>query len=85
VRQAELELEVSAPSTTQTVIEQLAEQHGGDVVSAARDTDHETAVDVHVSIVVPATPDVGCRCFTSNLKFKLQHQIASSVPVGVTA
>jgi hypothetical protein len=52
VRQAELELEVSAPSTTQTVIEQLAEQHGGYVVSAARDTDHESAVDVHVLIVV---------------------------------
>ena len=52
VRQAELELEVSAPGTTQTAIERLAEQHGGYVVSAARDTDHDTAVDVRVTLVV---------------------------------
>ena len=52
VRQAELELEVSAPGTTQTAIEKLAEEHGGYVVSAARDTDHDTAVDVRVTLVV---------------------------------
>lgn len=34
VRQAELELEVAAPDTTQTAIERLAEQHGGYVMSA---------------------------------------------------
>jgi len=52
VRQAELELEVAAPSAAQTTIERLAEQHGGYVVSAARDTDHESAVDVRVTLVV---------------------------------
>jgi hypothetical protein len=52
VRQAELELEVSAPSTAQTSIERLAEQHGGYVVSAARDTDHDTSIDVRVTLVV---------------------------------
>jgi hypothetical protein len=52
VRQAELELEVAAPGTTQTAIERLAEQHGGYVVSAARDTDQASAVDVRVTLVV---------------------------------
>ena len=52
VRQAELELEVPSPSTAQTAIERMAEQHGGYVVSATRDTDHETAVDVRVTLVV---------------------------------
>jgi hypothetical protein len=52
VRQADLELEVAAPGTTQTAIERLAEEHGGYVVSTSRDTDHETAVDVHVTLVV---------------------------------
>ncbi len=52
VRQADLELEVAAPSSAQTTIERLAEQHGGYVVSAARDTDHERAVDVRVTLVV---------------------------------
>jgi hypothetical protein len=52
VRQAELELEVAAPGASQTAIERLAEQHGGYVVSAARDTDHDSAVDVRVTLVV---------------------------------
>jgi hypothetical protein len=52
VRQAELELEVVAPGTTQTAIERLAEQHGGYVVSAARDTDTGSAVNVRVTLVV---------------------------------
>jgi hypothetical protein len=52
VRQAELELEVPSPSTAQTAIERLAEQHGGYVVSAARDTDHDTSVDIRVTLVV---------------------------------
>jgi Domain of unknown function (DUF4349) len=52
VRQADLELEVAAPGSAQTAIERLAEQHGGYVVSAARDTDHDTAVDVRVTLVV---------------------------------
>ena len=52
VRQAELELEVAAPSSTQTAIERLAEQRGGYVVSAARDTDTGSAIDVHVTLVV---------------------------------
>jgi Domain of unknown function (DUF4349) len=52
VRQAELELEVPAPGTAQTAIERLAELHGGYVVSAARDTDHETAEDQRVTLVV---------------------------------
>jgi len=52
VRQAELELEVPSPSTAQTAIERMAEQHGGYVVSAARDTDHETSVDIRVNLVV---------------------------------
>ncbi|HEX3777280.1 MAG TPA: DUF4349 domain-containing protein [Polyangiaceae bacterium] len=52
VRQAELELEVTTPSSAQTAIERLAEQHGGYVVSAARDTDHDTSVDVRVNLVV---------------------------------
>jgi len=52
VRQAELELEVPSPSTAQTAIERMAERHGGYVVSAARDTDHETAVDIRVTLVV---------------------------------
>ena len=52
VRQAELELEVAAPGTTQTAIERLAEQHGGYVVSAARDTDTGSAIDVRVTLVV---------------------------------
>ncbi|HEY1535228.1 MAG TPA: DUF4349 domain-containing protein, partial [Polyangiaceae bacterium] len=52
IRQAELELEVAAPGSTQTAIERLAEQHGGYVVSAARDTDTGSAVDVHVTLVL---------------------------------
>jgi len=52
IRQAELELEVAAPATTQTEIERLAEQHGGYVVSAARDTDHGSAVDIRVTVTV---------------------------------
>jgi Domain of unknown function (DUF4349) len=52
LRQAELELEVAAPGTTQTAIERLAEQHGGYVVSAARDTDTGSAVNVRVTLVV---------------------------------
>ncbi|HEX3854573.1 MAG TPA: DUF4349 domain-containing protein [Polyangiaceae bacterium] len=52
VRQAELELEVAAPGTAQTASERLAEQHGGYVVSAARDTDTGSAIDVRVTLVV---------------------------------
>jgi hypothetical protein len=52
VRQAELELEVGAPGTTQTAIEGLTERHGGYVVSAARDTERSSAVDVRVTLVV---------------------------------
>ena len=52
IRQAELELEVAAPGSTQTAIERLAEQHGGYVVSAARDTDTGSSVDVRVTLVV---------------------------------
>src|SRR6188768_225562 len=52
VRQAELELEVAAPGTTQTAIERLAEQHGGYVVSAARDTRNGSAVDITVTVTV---------------------------------
>ncbi|MEO8905289.1 MAG: DUF4349 domain-containing protein [Polyangiaceae bacterium] len=52
VRQAELELEVTNPGNTQTALERLAEQHGGYVVSAARDTDNGSAVDVRVTLVV---------------------------------
>jgi hypothetical protein len=52
VRQAELELEVANPGAAQTALERLAEQHGGYVVSAARDTDHGSAVEVRVTLVV---------------------------------
>jgi len=52
IRQAELELEVDAPGTTQTAIERLAEQHGGYVVSAVRDTQRGSAVDVNVTVTV---------------------------------
>jgi len=52
VRQAELELEVVAPGTAQTAIERLAEQHGGYVVSALRNTQNGSAVDVNVTITV---------------------------------
>jgi len=52
IRQAELELEVDAPGTTQTRIERLAEQHGGYVVSAARNTEIGSAVDVSVTVTV---------------------------------
>ena len=52
VRQAELELEVKSPGATQTALEQLAERRGGYVVSAARDTDNGSAVDVRVTVVV---------------------------------
>lgn len=52
IRQAELELEVKAPGTTQTAIEQLAEQHGGYVVSALRNTDNGSAIDVNVTITI---------------------------------
>jgi Domain of unknown function (DUF4349) len=52
VRQGELELEVRAPGDTQTALERLAEQHGGYVVSAARDTDNGSAVNVRVTLVV---------------------------------
>jgi hypothetical protein len=52
IRQAEIELEVAAPGTTQTAIERLAEQHGGYVVSAARNTQNGSAVDVNVTVTV---------------------------------
>ncbi|MEP7052000.1 MAG: DUF4349 domain-containing protein [Pseudomonadota bacterium] len=52
IRQAELELEVASPSAAQTALERLAERHGGYVVSAARDTDNGSAVDVRVTLVV---------------------------------
>jgi hypothetical protein len=52
IRQAELELEVPAPGATQPAIERLAEQHGGFVVSAARDTENGSAVDVRVTVTV---------------------------------
>ncbi|HYQ02706.1 MAG TPA: DUF4349 domain-containing protein [Polyangiaceae bacterium] len=52
IRQAELELEVKSPGTTQTTIEQLAEQHGGYVVSAIRNTDNGSAIDVNVTVAV---------------------------------
>ncbi len=52
VRQAELELEVASAGTTQTALEHLAEHHGGYVISAARDTDNGSAVDVRVTVVV---------------------------------
>ncbi len=52
VRQAELELEVGSPSNAQTEIEKLTERHGGYIVSASRDTDHESAVDIRVNLVV---------------------------------
>lgn len=52
IRQAELELQVAAPGTTQTAIERLAEQHGGYVVSAARNTENGSAVDVSVTVTV---------------------------------
>ena len=52
VRQAELELEVSNPGSVQTALERLAEEHGGYVVSAARDTENGSAVDLRVTLVV---------------------------------
>lgn len=52
IRQAELELEVASPGATQTAIEQLAEKHGGYVVSAARNTDNGSAVTVNVTVTV---------------------------------
>lgn len=52
IRQAELELQVAAPGTTQTSIERLAEQHGGYVVSAVRNVDNGSAVDVNVTVTV---------------------------------
>jgi len=52
IRQAELELEVDLPGTTQTAIERLAEQHGGYVVSAIRNTQNGSAVDVNVTVTV---------------------------------
>ena len=52
MRQAELELEVSSASSAQTEIEETTERHGGYVVSANRDTAHESAVDVRVELVV---------------------------------
>jgi len=52
IRQAELELEVEAPGATQTAIERLAEHHAGYVVSAIRNTDNGSAVDVRVTVVV---------------------------------
>ena len=52
IRQAELELEVAAPGTTQTAIERLAEQHGGYLVSAARNTEDGAAVDIQVTVIV---------------------------------
>jgi len=52
IRQAELELQVAAPGTTQTAIERLAEQHGGYVVSAVRNIDNGSAVDVNVTVAV---------------------------------
>src|SRR5450432_221008 len=52
IRQAELEFEVASPSTTQTAIERLAEQHGGYVVSAARDTQTDSAINIRVTLVV---------------------------------
>ena len=52
IRQAELELEVAAPGTTQTAIERLAEQHGGYVVSAVRNTENGSAIDVNVTVTV---------------------------------
>jgi len=52
IRQAELELEVRSAGTTQTALEHLAERHGGYVVSAARDTDNGSAIDVRVTVVV---------------------------------
>ena len=50
VRQGELELVVASPGRTQTAIERLAEQHGGYVVSAARNT--ENGLDVRVTVIV---------------------------------
>jgi len=52
IRQAELELEVAAPGATQTSIERLAEQRGGYVVSATRNTENGAAIDVRVTVVV---------------------------------
>lgn len=54
IRQAELELEVASPGTTQTAIEHLAERRGGYVVSASRDTDTGSVLstDVRVNLVV---------------------------------
>lgn len=52
VRQAELELEVASPSNAQTEIEKLTERHGGYVVSANRDTAHESAENIRVDLVV---------------------------------
>ena len=52
IRQAELQLEVADPGTIQTAIEQLAEKHGGYVVSAARDTENGSAVDIRVTVTV---------------------------------
>jgi hypothetical protein len=52
IRQAELELEVAAPGTTQTSIERLAEQRGGYVVSATRTTENASAVDMRVTVTV---------------------------------
>lgn len=52
IRQAELELEVAAPGTAQTLIEHLAERHGGYVVSASRDTDNGSSIDVRVNVTL---------------------------------
>lgn len=57
IRQAELELEVAAPGVTQTAIEQLAERHGGYVVSALRTTENGSAVDVSVMVTVRVPED----------------------------
>jgi len=57
VRQAELDLEVDSATNTQSSIEQLAERHGGYVVSATRDVSHESAIDTRVSVVIRVPAD----------------------------
>lgn len=52
IRQAELELEVASPGTTQTAIERLAERRGGYVVSSAREIENGSAVDERIVVTV---------------------------------
>ena len=75
IRQAELELAVASPGSTQTEIERLAERRGGYVISATHDIENGSALRERVTVTV-RVPEAQLSAAISEVK-RLGHGTGS--------